>query len=204
MPYAKKKKYTKGKKPAGTKTFNKKVEQVILKHEAKTVEHKYFDVVTPLTTLSSTASIFDLSGTTVGTSDIQRIGDNIVPKSLEFNFWLNGETFSSIVRVVVFRWMPNSVPAIGNLLHSAELLSPFVHDLRHLFNVLYDKTIIVANNGNEIYSSHNSLKMAKKNIEYQLGTSGGANKVYCMFLTDRNLATSCIGRLYSRLNYIDP
>jgi len=196
------------KKPEAKDTV-KLVKKLIKQHEQQVVEHKYYDLADTLASLSSTATILDVSAVPQGDTDRTRDGDRISPISISLHYYINGETYSGIVRVMMFRWLPNSVtdtPGASELFHAPSqiIISPFVHDQRGQFNVLYDKTHVVCNNGgSEISVVNKTVKLARKQIDYSNSGVEGSCKLYLLFVTDRVLATSPYGYVRTRLNYTD-
>lgn len=197
------------KKPM-SKALRKSVKKIILEHEKETVELKYFDTDSVLAGLDNNynSTLTSLCQVPQDNTDRGRNGDRICPIALEFNYWLNSETFTSIYRVIVFRWLPSTTPSAGNIVHSnasvESVITQLVHDGRNQFNILYDKVHHLSNNGNEVIAVRKRLKLARKQIDFSSGTTTGSNKIYCMFATDRLLATSGIGLLSCRFTFIDP
>jgi len=121
---------------------------------------------------------------------------------------LNGESYSSIVRVAVFRWLDDTTPTVSDIFRGTTSawylpLSIYNHDQRGKFNILYDKTHVVSNNGNELVSINKTLKLAKKQFRYTNGTTTGTNKLYVFVGADRALSTSADAYLLTNITYTD-
>lgn len=188
----------------------KDVKRIVKEYEKSVSENKYSDITSTLASLDYNGQSVDVSSVAQGTTDSTRIGDQLKPTSLRLAYWLNGESFSSIVRVIVFRWLPDTglgVPSVANILQhygsALGVLSPFIHDTRSQFNILYDKVHKVSNSGgSELVHVDATIKTAKL-IQYNAAGVTGLGRIYAIFITDRVLATSCTALVHARLNYID-
>lgn len=187
----------------------KEVKQMIKSENAKARELKFYNVNSSYSALLSYSGVIeDISAMARGDSDSNRDGDRCLPISLDLSYVVYGETYSSVYRCIIFRWLENSTPTVGDILLSSgsgySVTSGYQHDQRGLFNILYDKTHTVSNNGgSELVHVKKHLKMAKKQIDYTAGTTSGSNKIYMLGLTDRSLATSATVAYTTRLNYTD-
>lgn len=153
-------------------------------------------------------AIVDLSSIGQGSTDVTRDGDKALPTSLFVGFSVIGETYSGIVRMIIFRWIDTGIPTPGNICEGLggnyATISPFVHDLRGNFQVLRDKHYRVSNNGgSEIVTDVFTMKLAKKTLQYYQGGVSARNKIYALLITDRSLATSPNIYLTTRMNYKD-
>lgn len=196
-----------GRKTKTTKSVKKIARQEATKVVMKLSETKYHDRQFALGA-DFNGAVIDLSSIGQGDTDVTRDGDKILPVTLEVGFNVVGETYSGIVRLIIFRWIKDSIPVPGDIMDSLggsyATISPYQHDLRKNFQVLKDKTYTVSNNGGtELRSDQYILKMAKKTIEYYQGGVTAKNKIYALMVGDRALATSPGMFLMTRLNYKD-
>lgn len=187
----------------------KEVKQMIKSENAKARELKFYNVDSSYSALLSYSGVVeDISAMARGDSDSNRDGDRCLPISLDLSYVIYGETYSSVYRMIVFRWLENTTPTVADILLSSgsgySVTSGYQHDQRGLFNILYDKTHTVSNNGgSELVHVKRHLKMAKKQIDYSAGGTTGSNKIYVLGITDRSLATSATVAYISRLNFTD-
>lgn len=192
-----------------TKTVKKLIKSERKAYEKKVVELGFHEVVNGYTLLGFNTTVTDISGIPQGTGDTERKGDKCMPRSIDLRGWINGETFSSVVRIVIIRWNPVTVPVHGDVFFSADgnattCLSPFVHDQRDQFQYVYDKTFTVSNNGgSEIIHFQKHIKLGMKAIDFSGGSTTGSHKYYVYALTDRSTVTSALLRLYTRMNFTD-
>lgn len=197
-----------GKKQCVTK---KDVKKLIKQDRQQTNELKYFNQTSVFASLlSSTGVLESVSNVARGASDSQRDGDRLLPTSLRISYSCFGESLSFQFRFIVLRWIPDDTglaPTVPMILQNSasgfSVNSDYVHDQRGQFNILYDKTHTISNNGNELLHKVINVKMAKKQMDYTAAGIGGANKIYVLGITDRSLATSGTAQYVSRLNYYD-
>lgn len=190
-----------------TKTQRKQVKQII----SSVQEHKIFDTVNA-TTVSYAGSVIPLSDIPIGTSDLGRIGDQIVPTSLEMRFnWFAADS-TNFCRAILFRWMPSfgtDPPAPGDILELVSstnaVNSPIRQDTRNYFNVLMDKTWSLVLSGDTVIKDfRRTMKMAKRKIQYiSNSTTDQTGGIYMLFITDSSLTAHPAINYYFRLRFTD-
>ena len=127
---------TKYKKPSGiTGLYNAR---------ANGVEVKFNDVaIGPVNTLNTAASMVLLNGITAGTDYNNRIGREIVMRSVlsRINLVVGANGTNSLVRCILFMDMQcnGSAPTIIQLLETANVYSPLNLNYRDRFKVIWDK-----------------------------------------------------------------
>lgn len=185
------------------------VKRLIRNNNKNIQEAKYHAVNTVLSSLVSySGSLEDMTAIIRGDGDTQRDGDRLLPTSLQISYICHGETFTSAFRIIIFRWKPDSVPIVTDIVPTTGsgyvITTGFQHDQRNQFEILYDKKHVVSNNGgSELVVVTKSLKMAKKQIDYSAGTTAGSNKIWVLAFSDRSLATSGTIAMSYRLNFTD-
>lgn len=185
------------------------VKRAIRVNNKQTQEMKYNNSNTVFSSLVSyNGSLEDLTNIVRGDADTNRDGDRLLPISLRFSYVLYGETYSSVFRILIFRWKPDSVPTVGDVLFTTgsgyAVTCDYQHDQRNQFEILYDKKHTVSNNGgSELVVVTKSLKMAKKQVDYTAGGTSGSNKIWAIAISDRSLATSGTIAMTYRLNFTD-
>lgn len=180
---------------------------------AKENEMKYFDTNDAFA-VSDVSTIRQLSNIAQGTTDTSRVGDEVAMKFLRFKYTVKteGDRYN-LLRVIVFQWYTHStyrVPTIAEILQSTAnsyaIHSPYIHDYRHSFGVLYDKVhrmVYDADNEAMIVNKKVPLKYAKKNIHFEAGTTDGANKLYLLVVSDSAAVNHPSILYYTRLWYTD-
>lgn len=216
----KKVKPSKGKSSV-TKT---QVRQMIASAVNKVSEHKFLDNVyaTPLAIDYAGYAPFSVSDVPQGTSDTTRVGDQIVPISLEYSFMCyyniintttNLNSSMNYLRILIFRWKPfyaDVVPTCAKVFtytgtkYSA--VAPLTHDAINQFDVLLDKSICL----DGITHPQKLIKgliHLKSPIQYKAGsTTNGSGGIYLTFISDAVSAGGTYPAIqyYSvRLNYHD-
>lgn len=107
-------------------------------------EKKYYDTGF-LKNLDSTSQTMCLTGMSQGDTESQRIGDSIMPKSLQFKAQLKMDTTnpSEIVRIVIFKDKDNnagSPPGYVSLYEGETPITLRNMDLPKRFKILFDRT----------------------------------------------------------------
>lgn len=183
--------------------------EVVRREDRKTSEIKHYDYGY-LPTVSYAGDIQALTPVTQGDTDVTRDGDRLMPIKLSVKWLINGETYSGLIRVIIFRWNDFSIPTVDDILQSTgssySVVSPYVRDKKSNFQVLQDRVYSVSNNGGvEVRTgSYTSKKLAKKQIEYVGGTATSAkNSFYSLILSDRVLASSPTMTAFTSLQYTD-
>jgi len=159
--------------------------------------------------VSSAGNVFGLTEVTQGDTDQTRDGDQLTLTSLQLRWQaIIGDT-ANYVRVIVFQWLANSVPTINSVLLSlplgGEVLSPYNHDTRYVFRVLYDKTVLLTNVGkpsSEVYDVR-LIKFPRNRVQYEAGGTTGTNKIYCITLSDSGAVSHPAVNMYWKTNFKD-
>lgn len=220
MPY---KKYYKKKYPKKSKGYVAKVAKQVVKQQLKKAEEIKYHVTNNNLFINQVAAgvLHDLSITSQGASDIQRIGDKIRLKSLNINYDIRAVASETYVRVMVIQWREDSTtstPTLSSVLqtpaYSGGQIEPILSTLQHdgvkmgKFTVLYDRVHNLKFNAQfgqpekQIVNKKISLKYAAKHLQYLNGTSAGTNKLY-MLMTSSDPLNNADMRLHTKLTYTD-
>lgn len=171
----------------------------------------------------------NLSAVTQGDTDTTRDGDQITLRSLEFN-WSAEISYvaaspdpSNKVRCVIFQWFPNSVPVVADVFlttfaTTAWTMTPYNHDKRFMFRILYDKVIqlnltytwngasMIATPSDNTYSNIHRVRISKfphRKVQMEGTTTVGTNHIYVTFLSDSSIVSHPEAVYISKLNYSD-
>lgn len=188
--------------------------QQVVKLIANKTEVKYFDTNVGASNVSTAGTFYNLSDITQGASDITRIGDTALPKTLQIRHIIVGaDVPANVMRMIIFRWMMNTasdVPGVDEILEVGSsgqyTLAAYSFHNRDRFNVLLDKTWVTNPNAaaeNNVQHHTEFMKMAKKPIKYQAGTVDGQFKILMLIISDSSAITHPTIQFTSRLTYTD-
>lgn len=195
----------------------------LAKKNASTIETKYFDV-DATATASTAPSIFTngytwaLSQVTAGTSNNQRIGNQISPTSLRIRF--NYDESNSILassngiqtysnRIIVFSWKSESPSysafnTYADVLEDAALNSFKSETNRYESKILYDRTFFQANSDVQVMPNEIIIKKLPKHIFFEDTSALNArNGLYLMIISTNSSEATPVCSFKSRLFYKD-
>lgn len=199
-------------KPKASTKFVTKAE--VKRYVQGTREHKYFDTPFAVVTIPRAGNVLELTTIAQGLLDTNRIGDNIQPTSLQINLLFSNDLAAGVatwIRFVIFRWKIDTniaLPALGNIMQNTPAstlapLSPFNHDQRSQFEVLYDDLFNLDN----VYGSVNKcykmlLPLAQKEVKYDAATTTASGHLYSIMISNvAAVLPTATG--YIRVNYTD-
>lgn len=144
------------------------------------------------TTASSTCTFNQISsGIVVGTGDTSnRIGDRFHLKSIKlgFNFGLADAT--NIVRVIMFKWKPNTTPTAAALFEDSSLLGMLLNNFRRdsikggALRVIGDWKITLNTNQPNVYFHTKNYKLDWE-VQMNAGSAtDGYDTLYLAYLSD--------------------
>lgn len=200
---------TKSNQPRATKQSDKHILQLVRRELSQNEEPKHFDVLSSGTAGIAGSGVLYLSSMAQGITDITRVGDRIVLKSLEARFDLVVADATNFIRLILFQWVGDAVsdvPTIAAVLESTPYyLSPFNWDQRGKYRVLHDESVALMGVGPVTYISkkikvgcpvkHQQFLNASTNIE-----SGG---LFALVMSDSAAAAHPGYDLYTRVSYTD-
>lgn len=193
----------------------KDVKKMIISDRQKTAELKYYETLVNIpagsgTGVPSSGLILSISDIGTGTGDLNRIGDSLTPVNIEYRQLVDGTDNPGAIRTIVFRWIDDSTPTpinilqvLGGVTSNWGVMSPYDHDQRDKFQVLYDVTKTPSNVGQKFISTTKYLKLGKKPIRYSNGTTVGRNKIFILFISNTTDAVAPTITFYARMNYYD-
>lgn len=200
------------------KTFNiaKKAARSVIRQQ---LEVKYFDDDLTVSGISSAGSLFDLTGTTQGDTDLTRTGDKVAIKSLQLRGAVSVGDATNVIRLVLFQFMADSgaaQPTPSNVLQASYIsttlapFAPFAKDFAgYTIIPLWDKTFALSAVDHDIFTFEVMLtakdfkKKAKPYIQYQGGGQNGVGNLYLFAISDSG-AISHPGLAYvTRFRFLD-
>jgi len=213
----KQKYYRKSKKGKLPKHFKANVKKALLSIS----ENKYHDYATAINSATTTVGMADALVIAQGTTDLTRIGDAIILKSVHLKYTLvAGQTQANTnnVRIMIFQWFDNTSPAAADILASTAANSAVVSDYYMdtsrkdvTFKVLYDKTHSVSPitaGPSSIIPVDKYLKGFRRNVMFNGGgTSPSYGDIYFLNVSDQAPGAAGTVPLYNislRTQFIDP
>lgn len=206
MPYRRKKFYKKSRK-GYRKRYSKKLKFTVKKIMNQQLEKKY-SITSVNTTITNAGSIWSISDVAQGDTDLTRDGDQLYIRSIECEIRVTAGDPTNVMRIIVLQWIPNSTPNVSSILIDATTygeMSPWTHDTRFLFRILYDKRFYVNTTtmGNREHKT--VLKRIKfRKMQFESGATTGTNKLYVLAISDSAAATHPILFMVTKLNFSDP
>jgi len=200
-----KKTYKKFQKSTGV---NPTVKAYVKKTLNSRIEDKYVDTTLTggLPSWSYTTNVA-LNVPGPGTSSQGRIGDKIRPTKVEVYGHYRGSN-SHTMRIIFYRWHPQTVPTGGNVLEGAHagtdlaVIAPYAEQYKPMFTILKDKTYALSSTGaqNALFKFNISRKKLA-NIEFN--SSGDASqRIYYLVIQNGSASLNYVD-LHLRLWYED-
>jgi len=193
-------------------TLTNIVDQVV----RRTAELKYYTNTASHIYTSSGGSVTELFQPAQGMTDHTRIGDRVKTVSWEmryevanFNTSITAANIDAL-RVIVFAWKPNngaSPPLLNELLLTSAILSPYNHDRRQMFRVLYDRTHTICPTTTktiQYFRAYGRISKELQNVQFSSATTEGTSKLYVWTLSASPGAASALNfYMYSNVKYYD-
>lgn len=177
-------------KTKGGKGLNKKEKKQVKSLINQGRENKYLDVLINSSSLA-TGVVYSLADVTQGDTDIQRDGDQLVQRALRVKGRALVADTTNQVRLVLFRWKQQTTPLVADILSSAYIgnveapLSPYHHDGRSNFTVLYDKIYHVGTYNIQKGFDTKWINLRNNKQYFKAGGSTvSKNCIYALIITD--------------------
>lgn len=187
----------------------KNIRAVVKQEIAKQVEKKYFlksNIGAGITTTAAIVEIVDVPQTSSNATDITRIGDQITMTSYEFRGYIAGGDTYNLLRLMVFQWFPDYLPGASDILINAVngVISPYSHDNRFDFNILFDRTYRMGTDWQHTHYIHFYIKkFRERRIQFDGGTTNGSNKLFLLLVSDSAALPNPTIAYDSKLNFKD-
>lgn len=179
-----------------------------VKHIANTAgEKKYFAVSSGgPQTVDDSGVITSISNIQQGDTDVSRDGDQAYIRSLEVHWEANAADVFNVLRFMVVQWYPATTPTVSDILLTTGtdgFMSPYNHDQRFQFRVLYDKRVTVDTDRPSIAFRTRLRRFGRRRIQYLGGTTDGQNKLYVLKISDSSAASHPLIQNFTKLNFSD-
>lgn len=177
-------------------------------------ETKFIDNAVNASTTSYTWSIGDITDPGSGSTDLTRTGSEITVRDVELRYGVyfnpNATAGTAAVRMVIVQsYEDNSASGFSpsRFFYSTgsvySFQSPYNHDNRRLFKILYDDVIAISTSGPARVERVVLVKPARKKVRFQNTTSSGDGHIHVCFVANVNSTPGPLVDYYSRVNYTD-
>lgn len=172
----------------------------------KNVQETKWSAVSNNAAVSFSGNLISLCDIAQGDTDTTRDGDELLMTKIEVRFANYLGDTTNITRVIIFRWMPPSVPAVSDFwadIGTAESpLATFIHDQQQNVTVLYDKLCFTGP------GRYVEVGQAIQNLNVRVqfvaaSTTIATGKVYMFFISDSAAATHPTVSYYARTEFTD-
>lgn len=158
-------------------------------------ERKFFETVNAsATNIDWNGTIISLADIPQGDGDNNRDGDQVLPTSMQYSFFVKGPTGANVptvLRMVIFKWKPfyaDVAPTPGKvLLYTGTYYSAhagLVHDGREQFTVVSDEVVVLDDTNVRNTLLRGTAKLSGKIQWKAASTSNGAGSYYVCFMSD--------------------
>lgn len=208
MPYKRRRNYRR-RKPVARKRRYKRFVKRVKAIANKAGEKKFFATTSGgFQGIDWTGTITSISDVSQGDTDVTRDGDQIYIRSLEMSWEVAvGDTYN-IVRLIVLQWFPATTPTISDILltsgNNDSVLSPYSHDTRFQFKVLYDRKIHVNTDRPNMSLRFRIWRNFRfRRIQYIGGGTTGQNKIYILKISDSGAVPNPTMANFAKMNFSD-
>jgi hypothetical protein len=184
----------------------------------KSIEPKYFDFLSLANSIGAGATLFGVGGVPQGSAQSNRIGDFISVRRLYLNYslYIANADIVTTVRIILFRWIPNSgllLPTVAALLEapsSSNVLSHYNFQNQQNYEVMWEKQFRAVGTATNPTTASNfgatglSLPVGRNpDQEYGLGATSGSNQLFFLAISDSALTPFPIWNYSLRTYYED-
>lgn len=154
----------------------------------------------------------DLSNVAQGQTDITRVGDELYISSYQLRYVgkANSTDGKNLLRVILFQWSSNSTPTAANVISTMNSertpISPFLHDNRGLYRILYDRThVMVFDTSSEMVQGKVMITRGFKTrkMRFESAATTGYNKIWLIAVSDSAASSQPTISWQGRLNFRD-
>jgi hypothetical protein len=150
---------------------------------------KWFDVYSGVTSVTNVPTFIDVTSIAAGTNISQRVGAEILMRSLRVSgSWVVGDP-TQLARFVVFKWIPSNssdVPSLSELTTatgSNAVIGGWLQYKPSRFDILHDRLFKLDTLAHPIKDFTFNVRINQK-LDYDTGSTTGRNHIYIMYVTD--------------------
>lgn len=193
--------------PKAMEPVTKKQVRDMIRSLRGTREEKYSSFTLVPATVDFNGDVVSLSDIDQGVTDSTRIGDQVMLKFIEFNYWAITGSANSILRVILFQWLDVSVPTIGDVLittggSAVSPLSHFNQDEVPSRKIISDDLFYLNAVDKTNFVKSIKMKVPNELCQFEGGTTDGRGKVYYLAISSSNANLPTFGYA-SKLTYSD-
>lgn len=183
--------------------------------ESRAEEWKSYDTITigPYSA-TNTPTPIDMTNMPPDKTNGARIGDEIIVKDIELRFDIGQATAITAesyqgARCIIVQYYGDNTTAFsaGTFLSvtgaAGITLSPYNHDNRRLYKILYDERFDLVYNGTALVHRTVLVKPGRKKVRFDASTLGGDGHIYVMFMSDISGSNTPGYNYTCRINYVD-
>jgi hypothetical protein len=180
--------YFSGKNSSAPKN-NSKIRSIVKSEIVGMKQLKWFDVYSGVTSVSNVPTFVDVTSIAIGVNVSQRVGAEILMRSLRIcGSWVVGDP-TQLARLVVFKWFPSNssdVPSLSELTTatgSDAVIGGWLQYKPSRFQILHDQLFKLDTLSHPIKSFAFRCDINSK-LDYDTGSTTGRNHIYMMYVTD--------------------
>jgi hypothetical protein len=150
---------------------------------------KWFDVYSGVTGITNVPTFIDVTSIAAGTNISQRVGAEILMRSLRISgSWVVGDP-TQLARLVVFKWIPSNssdVPSLSELTTATGndvVIGGLLQYKPSRFQILHDQLWKLDTLAHPIKDFTFTVRINSK-LDYDTGSTTGRNHIYMMYVTD--------------------
>lgn len=178
-------------------------------------ELKYFDTQFTGSISNSFTQSNNLTNITQGVGQLQRVGNEVILKSIQGKMhFIVGDT-TNLVRVTIVKWHEDSgvcgIPTYQSILQSTvslptDILSAYHVENSPSYDILFDRTFVLntaAANTSKVIKFYVPLKGRNQKISFNDSAITGTGKLYLLFISDSAGIPHPLIDMYFRTRYTD-
>jgi len=170
-------------------------------------EQKYKDLDLIGTGVSDIGLVSDLTAIAQAVNVNSRVGDIVQISAIDFRMTLTIGDTTNVGRVIIFQWMPNTIPVLGQILQNAGVnyvTSQYQGSTPELYCIMFDTGPFMLSGSYPIKCiSQHLTNMKSKFIQFQPTLTTGAGKLYAAFVTDSTVIPTPLMSFESRIWFTD-
>jgi hypothetical protein len=173
----------------GAQSAKNNIRQIVKSEIVGMKQLKWFDVYSGSTTSTNVPTFVDITSIAIGVNVSQRVGAEILMRSVRFSgSWVVGDP-TQLARLVVFKWYPSNssdVPSLSELTTatgSDAVIGGWLQYKPSRFQILHDRLFYLDTLAHPIKDFNFTVRINSK-LDYDTGSTTGRNHIYFMYVTD--------------------
>jgi len=173
-------------------TQKNKIKNIVRSEIIGLKQLKWFDVYSGVTTSTNVPTFIDVTSIAIGVNVSQRVGAEILMRSLRISgSWVVGDP-TQLARLVVFKWFPSNssdVPSASELTTATSsdiVIGGWLQYKPSRFQILHDQLFKMDTLAHPIKDFDFTVRINSK-LDYDTGSTTGRNHIYFMYVTDSGI-----------------